>query len=73
MEFMNEHCKRSLDMDYVFNMLSPKTPYGIQKKREMKPYVKGEELSVEKDFEETQNFIVQRENYPKQWESLSRN
>jgi DNA mismatch repair protein MutS2 len=71
MEFMNEHSSISLDMEYVFNMISPKTPYGIQKKREIKPYKIGEEVSLEKDYDETQNLIKLMEDYPEEFNLLS--
>lgn len=71
MEFMNEHSRMSLDMEYVFNMISPRTPYGIQKKRDMKPYKIGEEAGLEKDYEETGRLISLFASYPGEFKKIS--
>lgn len=71
MSFMNEHTRISLDMDYVFNMISPKSPYGIQKKRDIKPYKIGEESLLERDFDETELLLKCMKNYPKEFKEIS--
>lgn len=51
MEFLNKHTWDSINIQYVFDLLLPHTPYGMQKKKEMKPYKRGEEdlLNIELD------------------------
>lgn len=55
MEFLNKHTWESINIQYVFDLLLPHTPYGMQKKKEMKPYKRGEEelLNIELDRIET--------------------
>lgn len=57
MEFMNEHTLKSLDIEYVFNMISPKTPYGIHEKNNVKPYTIGQEEILKKELNELQMLI----------------
>jgi DNA mismatch repair protein MutS2 len=53
MEFLNENTKNTLDMDYIFNLISPRTPYGLQLKREMRPFQAFESQALEMEYEET--------------------
>lgn len=71
MEFVNEHTRQSLDMEFVFSMISPKTPYGIQNKRDMKPYKIGEEENLEEDYNETEKLLKNMEDYPKEFREIS--
>lgn len=71
MELMNGHTYISLDLEYVFNGISPITPYGMQKKRDMKPYRIGEEALLQEAFEETQKLITHRGNFPLEFKRIS--
>lgn len=58
MNFMNSHTRQSIDMDYIFNMITPKTPYGIEKKRNMTSYLSGEESMLQEELDNTEKLIA---------------
>ena len=71
MEFMTKHTRESLDVEYVLNMITPKTPYGIQKKKELKPFKTGEEELLRNELDETEQMQHTSENYKEEFRQLS--
>lgn len=72
MEFMNEHARRSLDIEYIFTRISPKTPYGIQKKREIKPFKIGEEAALNRELDETEKLLILIKSHQEEFKILSK-
>jgi dsDNA-specific endonuclease/ATPase MutS2 len=71
MEFINSHTKESIDMDYVLGKIFPRTPYGLQKKRELKPFMPGEEHRLEQELDEVESFIKIMESYDQSLREIS--
>ncbi|EYE89798.1 methionine ABC transporter substrate-binding protein [Fervidicella metallireducens AeB] len=70
MEFMNKHTFKSLEMDYIFSMISPKTPYGIQLKSESRPYLIGEEEDLKRELDEIEGLIDLTDKYQQEFREI---
>lgn len=70
MEFINEHTIKSLDLEFVFDMISPRTPYGMHRKREIKPFRAGEEEFLKKDYAETELLLKFIEKFPGEFREI---
>ncbi len=51
MEFLNKHTMQSIDIQYAFDLILPRTPYGVQMKRHMKPFKRGEEELLNRELD----------------------
>lgn len=71
MEFLNEHSFKSLEFEYILNMLLPVTPYGIQRKRELRPYLRGEENELNRDYDVTEKLITLMQKHTKEIKEIS--
>ena len=58
MDFMNSHTRESIGMDYILNMITPKTPYGMESKRNMTSYLSGEESMLQEELDNTEKLIA---------------
>ena len=45
-EFMTESTVKNINFDYIFNEVKPITEYGIKKKKEAKPFKRGQEADL---------------------------
>lgn len=70
MEFMNKHTQGSLDIEYIFGMISPKTPYGMQIKSDIKPYRIGEEANLQEDLDELERLLNSMKAYNKDYKQI---
>lgn len=57
MEFMNSHTIENIGMKYIFNRISPKSPYGMESKRSMVVYKRGDESKLQEELDNTEKFI----------------
>lgn len=57
MEFLNEHTSKSIDFEYILGLVTPVTPYGIQKKWDLKPFKRGQEGLLEEELDRIENII----------------
>lgn len=55
--FMTDNTIKNIDMNYIFNEVRPITEYGIKKKQEAKPFRKGQEADLKKEFNKIRAFI----------------
>ena len=55
--FMTENTIKNINFDYIFNEVRPITEYGIKKKSQVKPFIKGEESNLKKEFNKMNSFI----------------
>ncbi|MFA9423665.1 MAG: hypothetical protein ACERLG_08805, partial [Sedimentibacter sp.] len=58
--FMTENTIKNINFDYIFNEVKPITEYGIKKKREVKPFLKGQEAGLKEEFNKIRAFIENR-------------
>lgn len=54
---MTERTIKNINFDYIFNEVRPITEYGIKKKQEAKPFTKGQEADLKKEFNKIRAFI----------------
>jgi len=54
---MTENTIKNINFDYIFNEVKPITEYGIKKKQEAKPFIKGQEADLKKEFNKIRAFI----------------
>lgn len=64
MEFINKHTEGSIDIQYVMNLIHPRTPYGLQLKRDLKPYKRGDEVLLKKELDRVEKIIETLKLYP---------
>lgn len=64
MDFMNSHTRESIGMEYILDMITPKTPYGMERKNNMQPYLRddGPRLQDELDITEVLISLVKKHN-----------
>jgi hypothetical protein len=70
MDFMDIHTGESIGIDYILNIIAPKSPYGMDGKRKMKPYLKGEELMLQEELDNIENLIALIEKYPVEFSEM---
>ncbi len=58
--FMTENTIKNINFDYIFNEVKPITEYGIKKKKQAKPFLKGQEAGLKKEFNKIRAFIENR-------------
>lgn len=63
MDFMNHHTSEGIGMDYILNMITPKTPYGLECKRNMQPFSREEERRLQEELDITEEIISLIEKY----------
>jgi DNA mismatch repair protein MutS2 len=56
-EFMTENCKKNINFDFIFDEIKPITKYGINCKKNAKPFVQGQEKDVELEFDKLEAFL----------------
>ncbi|MBU5437006.1 DNA mismatch repair protein MutS [Tissierella sp. MSJ-40] len=57
MVFMDNETKESLDFQYILNMISTITPYGMMYKEKMKPFVLGQEEALIEELNKLECYI----------------
>lgn len=55
--FMTEDTVKNINFDYIFNEVKTITEYGIRKKQEAKPFKRGQEADLRKEFDKIRAFI----------------
>lgn len=56
-DFMDRQVREVVDLDYILEKIQPKTPYGIEYKKSMKPYPVGTEKYLRQDLDLLEKFI----------------
>lgn len=54
---MMENTIKNINFDYIFNEVRPITEYGIKKKKEAIPFIKGQEADLKDEFNKIRAFI----------------
>lgn len=54
---MTESTIKNINFDYIFNEVKPITEYGIKKKQEAKPFIRGQEAGLKLEFNKIRAFI----------------
>ena len=57
---MTDNTIKNINFDYIFNEVKPITEYGIKKKQEAKPFLKGQEADLKKEYNKIREFIENR-------------
>lgn len=57
MSFMTEQTVKNINFDYIFDEIRPITEYGIKTKKESKPYLRGQENDLLKEFDRISLFV----------------
>lgn len=57
-EFMDRQVREVVDLDYIIEKIQPKTPYGMEYKKSMKPYPVGTEKYLRQDLDLLESFIT---------------
>lgn len=70
MDFMNSHTSEVIGMEYILNMITPKTPYGMESKRNMQPYSRGEGLKLQEELNNTEELISLIKKYKVQFNEI---
>ncbi|MDF2672375.1 MAG: mismatch repair protein MutS [Clostridiales bacterium] len=70
MDFMNSHTIESVGMEYIFNMISPKSPYGLESKRSMTAYKRGDESKLQEELDNTEKLIELIRKYPVEFNKI---
>lgn len=60
---MNQNTMSGIGMEYILGMITPKTPYGKDGKRNMKPYSRGEEQRLREELNITEELMKLREGF----------
>lgn len=55
--FITENTVKNINFDYIFSEVRPITEYGIKKKQDAKPFKKGQEAGLKKEFNKIRAFI----------------
>lgn len=55
--FMTDDTIKNINFDYIFNEVKPITEYGIKTKKQAKPFTKGQEADLKKEFNKIRAFI----------------
>lgn len=63
MNFMNSHTRKSIGLDYIFNKLTMKTPFGIEKKNSLQPFLRGDEEKLQGELENIEQMLDLKERY----------
>ncbi|MDF2616021.1 MAG: mismatch repair protein MutS, partial [Sedimentibacter sp.] len=58
--FMTENTAKNINFDYIFSEVKPITEYGIKKKQEAVPFLKGQEADLKNEFNKIRAFIENR-------------
>lgn len=70
MEFMNIRTKDSMGIDYIFDMIKPRSPYGIERKRGISPCLAGEESIISEELDDTEMIIKLIDKYPGEFNEI---
>lgn len=57
MDFMDLHTNTSIGMEYILNLITPRTPYGVECKKNMKYYSRGEEQILMEELNTLEELI----------------
>lgn len=63
MDFMNSYTSESIGMGYILNMVKPKTPYGIENKRNLQYYSRWDKLKLQEELDITEELIEMIKKY----------
>lgn len=55
--FMTDSTIKNINFDYIFNDVKPITEYGIKTKKQAKPFIKGQEADLKREFNKIRAFI----------------
>lgn len=56
-EFITENCKKNINFDFILDEIKPITKYGVNCKKNTKPFVKGQEKEIEIEFDKLEAFL----------------
>lgn len=70
MEFINEHTGKSIDLEYILGLINPQTPYGIQKKWDLKPFRAGQEDQLKEELNKVETIIATMNEHEKEYRDI---
>lgn len=70
MEFMNHDTMSGIGMEYILGMITPKTPYGLDGWRNIKPCSRGEEQRLRAELDITEELIKLLEGFNSEFSEI---
>lgn len=70
MEFLNEHTRKSIDLEYILGLVTPMTPYGIQKKWDLIPFKIGQEKELEEELCKIETIITSMDEHEQEYRDM---